>query len=57
MTKTLKFMNAALAFDPLVVGEVESYICRHKTYQTDYRIESRKLLWDAELLIKFGRDA
>jgi hypothetical protein len=47
--ETLKFMNAALTFDPLVVGEVESYTRRHEAYLTDYRIESRKLLWDVEL--------
>lgn len=54
MTETLKFMNAA--FDPLVVGEVESYTCRQETWLTDYRIESRKLLWDVELSIKIAND-
>jgi effector-binding domain-containing protein len=32
-------------FDPLVSDAVESYVCRYEAYLTDYRIESRKLLW------------
>lgn len=43
-------------FDPLVAGEVESYVCRYEAYLTDYRIESRKLLWDVELSIKIADD-
>lgn len=39
-------------FDPLVPDAVESYVCRYEAYLTDYRIESRKLLWDVELSIK-----
>jgi hypothetical protein len=41
-----------ITFDPLLVGEVESYTCRYEAYLTDYRAEPRKLLWDAELSIK-----
>jgi hypothetical protein len=33
---------------------VESYTCRYEAYLTDYRIESRKLLWDVELSIKIA---
>lgn len=43
-------------FDPLVVGEAESYVCRYEAYLTDYRIEPRKLLWDVELSIKIADD-
>ncbi len=43
-------------FDPLVEGEVESYVSRYEAYLTDYRIESRKLLWDVELAIKISED-
>lgn len=39
-------------FDPLDVNLAESYVCRYEAYLTDYRIESRKLLWDVELSIK-----
>lgn len=46
----------AITFDPLVVGEEESYVCRYEAYLTDYRIESRKLLWDVELSIKIADD-
>ena len=45
-----------IRFDPLVVGEVESYTCRYEAYLTDYRIEPRKLLWDVELSIKIAGD-
>ena len=45
-----------ITFDPLVVGEVESYTCRYEAYLTDYRTETRKLLWDVELSIKIGDD-
>jgi effector-binding domain-containing protein len=41
-------------FDPLVSNTVESYVCRYEAYLTDYRIESRKLLWDVELSIKIA---
>lgn len=43
-----------IVFDPLVADEVESYVCRYEAYLTDYRIESRKLLWDVELSIKIA---
>ncbi|MFN8410766.1 MAG: GyrI-like domain-containing protein [Anaerolineales bacterium] len=39
-------------FDPLDAKAKESYVCRYEAYLTDYRIESRKLLWDVELSIK-----
>ncbi|MEY4747967.1 MAG: hypothetical protein RIQ60_181 [Pseudomonadota bacterium] len=39
-------------FDPLVNDEMETYVCRYEAYLTDYRVESRKLLWDIELSIK-----
>ena len=45
-----------VAFDPLVVGEAESYVCRYEAYLTDYRVESRKLFWDVELSIKVADD-
>jgi effector-binding domain-containing protein len=45
-----------IKFDPLVIGAVESYTCRYEAYLTDYRIESRKLLWDVELSIKIAND-
>ena len=48
--------NHGITFDPLVVGAAESYICRYEAYLTDYRIESRKLLWDVELSIKIADD-
>ncbi len=41
-----------VTFDPLVPDAVESYTCRYEAYLTDYRIESRKLLWDVEFSIK-----
>ena len=43
-------------FDPLVVGTKESYVSRYEAYLTDYRVESRKLLWDVELSIKLAED-
>lgn len=43
-----------VTFDPLVVGEAESYACRYEAYLTDYRTEPRKLLWDVELSIKIA---
>lgn len=46
--------DQGLTFDPLVVGQVESYTCRYEAYLTDYRIEPRKLLWDVELSIKLA---
>jgi effector-binding domain-containing protein len=45
-----------ITFDPLVVGEVESYTSRYEAYLTDYRTEPRKLLWDVELSIKIADD-
>lgn len=48
--------DQAITFDPLVAGEAESYTCRYEAYLTDYRIESRKLLWDVELSIKIADD-
>lgn len=48
--------DQGIRFDPLVVGEVESYVCRYEAYLTDYRVESRKLLWDVELSIKLADD-
>lgn len=39
-------------FDPIDADLAESYVCRYEAYLTDYRIESRKLLWDVELSIK-----
>ena len=42
----------AVRFDPLNANEAESYVCRYEAYLTDYRVESRKLLWDVELSIK-----
>jgi effector-binding domain-containing protein len=41
-------------FDPMAIDEVESYVCRYEAYLTDYRVESRKLLWDVELSIKLA---
>ena len=45
-----------ITFDPLVVGEAESYTCRYEAYLTDYRTEPRKLLWKIELSIKIADD-
>ena len=45
-----------IKFDPLVPNAVESYVCRYEAYLTDYRTESRKLLWDVELSIKIVDD-
>jgi len=47
-------VDNGIKFDPLVAGEVESYACRYEAYLTDYRKESRKLLWDVELSIKIA---
>ena len=41
-------------FDPIDAGLAESYVCRYEAYLTDYRVESRKLLWDVELSIKIA---
>lgn len=49
-------IDHGVAFDPLVVSEAESYICRYEAYLTDYRTEPRKLLWDVELSIKIADD-
>ena len=46
--------DQGVTFDPLVPDAVESYTCRYEAYLTDYRIESRKLLWDVELSIKIA---
>jgi effector-binding domain-containing protein len=43
-------------FDPIDANLAESYVCRYEAYLTDYRIESRKLLWDVELSIKIADD-
>jgi effector-binding domain-containing protein len=48
--------DRGIAFDPLVAGGVESYVCRYEAYLTDYRVEPRKLLWDVELSIKIADD-
>jgi len=45
-----------VAFDPLVPGRAESYVCRYEAYLTDYRVEPRKLLWDVELSIRLADD-
>lgn len=45
-----------IKFDPLNARQAESYVCRYEAYLTDYRIESRKLLWDVELSIKIAED-
>ncbi len=45
-----------ITFDPINVQEKETYICRYEAYLTDYRVESRKLLWDVELSIKIAED-
>jgi hypothetical protein len=39
-------------FDPIDPHLAESYVCRYEAYLTDYRVESRKLLWDVEMSIK-----
>jgi effector-binding domain-containing protein len=46
----------AVTFEPLADGAAESYACRYEAYLTDYRVESRKLLWDVELSIKIADD-
>ncbi|MBN8582424.1 MAG: GyrI-like domain-containing protein [Anaerolineae bacterium] len=46
--------DQGVTFDPLVPDAVEPYTCRYEAYLTDYRIESRKLLWDVELSIKIA---
>lgn len=43
-------------FDPIDPSLAESYVCRYEAYLTDYRIESRKLLWDVEMSIKIMDD-
>jgi hypothetical protein len=48
--------DQVVTFEPLVEGAVESYTCRYEAYLTDYRVESRKLLWDVELSIKIADD-
>lgn len=45
-----------ITFDPIDVRKKETYICRYEAYLTDYRIESRKLLWDVEMSIKIADD-
>jgi effector-binding domain-containing protein len=46
----------AVRFDRPAAGDAESYLCRYEAYLTDYRSESRKLLWDIELSIKVAED-
>jgi effector-binding domain-containing protein len=41
-------------FDPIDPRLAESYVCRYEAYLTDYRVESRKLLWDVEMSIKIA---
>jgi effector-binding domain-containing protein len=41
-------------FDPIDANLAESYVCRYEAYLTDYRVESRKLLWDVEMSIKIA---
>jgi effector-binding domain-containing protein len=48
--------DQGIKFDRLVADAVESYTCRYEAYLTDYRIESRKLLWDVEMSIKIAED-
>jgi hypothetical protein len=43
-------------FDPQFSDQAESYMCRYEAYLTDYRVESRKLLWDVELSIKLEEE-
>jgi len=43
-------------FDPIDANLAESYVCRYEAYLTDYRIESRKLLWDVEMSIRIADD-
>jgi effector-binding domain-containing protein len=43
-------------FDPIDARLAESYVCRYEAYLTDYRIESRKLLWDVEMSIKIAEN-
>lgn len=43
-------------FDPQFPDLAESYVCRYEAYLTDYRVESRKLLWDVELSIKLAEE-
>ena len=45
-----------VTFDPIDVRQKETYVCRYEAYLTDYRIESRKLLWDVEMSIKIADD-
>ena len=49
-------IDNGVKFDPIDVREKETYICRYEAYLTDYRIESRKLLWDVEMSIKIADD-
>jgi effector-binding domain-containing protein len=46
--------DSGVRFDPIDASLAESYVCRYEAYLTDYRIESRKLLWDVELSIKIA---
>lgn len=47
-------VDNGVTFDPIDPNLRESYVCRYEAYLTDYRIESRKLLWDVELSIKIA---
>jgi hypothetical protein len=46
--------DTGTAFEPIDPAQSESYTCRYEAYLTDYRVESRKLLWDVELSIKIA---
>lgn len=48
--------GSGVTFDRPVGGHDQSFACRYEAYLTDYRIESRKLLWDVELSIKLADD-
>jgi hypothetical protein len=46
--------DASIPFERIDPTQPESFICRYEAYLTDYRLESRKLLWDVELSIKIA---
>ena len=46
--------DTGATFDSQYPDLAESYTCRYEAYLTDYRVESRKLLWDVELSIKLA---
>ncbi|HLO98158.1 MAG TPA: GyrI-like domain-containing protein [Fimbriimonas sp.] len=45
-------VDNGVKFEPIDPNLKEFYVCRYEAYLTDYRVESRKLLWDVELSIK-----